>query len=117
MEDSIVRLLKRLLQRLMIFGLGIFSVWLIVFVVFETADRRLPWILALSITYGLPRILFSHAPFVWVSKSFNENGCPATQSQAMDCLVIPSMSHSWVRDNSSDRPLRSSVGQKQMDWV
>jgi hypothetical protein len=47
-----VRLLKRLLQRLVIFGLGIFSVWLIVFVVFETADRRLPWILALAITYG-----------------------------------------------------------------
>ena len=47
-----MRLLKRLLQRLVIFGLGIFSVWLIVFVIFETADRRLPWILALAITYG-----------------------------------------------------------------
>ena len=47
-----MRLLKRLLQRLLIFGLGIFSVWLIVFVVFETADRRVPWILALAITYG-----------------------------------------------------------------
>ena len=47
-----MRLLKRLLQRLVIFGLGIFSVWLIVFVVFETADRRLPWIVALAITYG-----------------------------------------------------------------
>jgi LssY C-terminus len=58
-----MRLLKRLLQRLLIFGLGIFSVWLIVFVVFETADRRLPWILALGVTYGfaayiiLPRII------------------------------------------------------------
>src|SRR6478672_6111639 len=51
-DDKIVRLLKRLLQRLVIFGLGIFSVWLIVFVVFETADRRLPWIVALAITYG-----------------------------------------------------------------
>ena len=47
-----MRLLKRFLQRLVIFGLGIFSVWLIVFVVFETADRRLPWILAVGITYG-----------------------------------------------------------------
>src|SRR3954453_9652760 len=47
-----MELIKRLLQRLLIVGLGIFSVWLIVFVVFETADRRLPWILALSITYG-----------------------------------------------------------------
>jgi len=58
-----MRLLKRLLQRLLIFGLGIFSVWLIVFVVFETADRRLPWVVALGITYGLaayiilPRII------------------------------------------------------------
>jgi hypothetical protein len=56
-------LLKRFLQRLVIFGLGIFSVWFIVFVVFETADRRLPWILALGITYGfaayvvLPRVI------------------------------------------------------------
>jgi hypothetical protein len=58
-----IRFLKRLLQRLLIFGLGIFSVWLIVFVVFETADRRLPWVLALGITYGiaayiiLPRVI------------------------------------------------------------
>jgi LssY C-terminus len=48
-----VRLLTRLLQRLLILGLGIVSVWLIVFVVFKTADRRLPWILAVSLTYGL----------------------------------------------------------------
>jgi hypothetical protein len=48
-----VRLLKRLLQRLLIFGLGIFTVWLIVFVIFETADRRLPWILAVGVTYGI----------------------------------------------------------------
>jgi hypothetical protein len=33
--------------------LGAVSVWLIVFVVFRIADRRLPWILALSATYGL----------------------------------------------------------------
>jgi LssY C-terminus len=48
-----VRLLRRLLQRLLIFGLGVFSVWLIVFVVFEFADQRLPWILALGVTYGI----------------------------------------------------------------
>ena len=47
-----MRLLKRLLQRLLILGLGIFSVWLIVFV-FELVDRRLPWILALGIAYGV----------------------------------------------------------------
>src|ERR1700750_2889031 len=48
-----MRLLIRLLQRLLIFGLGVFCVWLIVFVIFETADRRLPWILAVAVTYGI----------------------------------------------------------------
>ncbi len=48
-----MRLLKRFLQRLLIFALGIFIVWLIVFVVFETADNRLPWILAVGVTYGI----------------------------------------------------------------
>ena len=37
----------------MIFGLGIFCVWLIVFVIFETADQRLPWVLAVATTYGI----------------------------------------------------------------
>jgi hypothetical protein len=56
-------LLTRILQRLLIVGLGVFSVWLIVFVIFETADRRLPWILAVALTYGiaayvvLPRVV------------------------------------------------------------
>ena len=48
-----MRLLKRLFQRLLILGLGILSIWLIVFVIFETADRRLPWLLALGLTYGI----------------------------------------------------------------
>ena len=38
--EPVMRLIKRLLRRLLIFGLGIFCVWLIVFVIFETADRR-----------------------------------------------------------------------------
>jgi hypothetical protein len=48
-----MRLLTRLLQRLLILGLGILSVWLIVFVVFKSADRRLPLVLALGLTYGI----------------------------------------------------------------
>jgi hypothetical protein len=48
-----MRLLKRLLQRLLIFGLGLFSVWLIAFVVFDFADQKLPWVLALAATYGI----------------------------------------------------------------
>jgi hypothetical protein len=34
-------------------GVGVVSVWLIVFVVIKFADRRLPWILALGLTYGM----------------------------------------------------------------
>src|SRR3954454_20652108 len=52
-----MRLLNRLLQRLVIFGLGAFSVWLIVFVVFDTADRKLPWILAVGFTYAIAAYL------------------------------------------------------------
>jgi hypothetical protein len=36
----------------MVLGLGIVSVWLIVFVVFDFADRRLPWLLAFGLTYA-----------------------------------------------------------------
>ena len=46
-------MLAQLVRRLLILGLGIFCVWLIVFVVFDTADRRLPWILAVAVTYGI----------------------------------------------------------------
>jgi hypothetical protein len=42
-----------LLQRLLIAGLGIVTVWLIVFVVFRFTDHRLPWVLAFGVTYGL----------------------------------------------------------------
>ena len=41
------------MQRLAVFATGVFSVWLIVFVVFRITDRQLPWILALSLTYAL----------------------------------------------------------------
>jgi hypothetical protein len=46
-------MLIRFLRRLLVVALGIFTVWLIVFVVFETADHRLPWILAVAVTYGI----------------------------------------------------------------
>jgi hypothetical protein len=48
-----LRLLVRWLRRLAVFLLGVFSVWFIVFVVFRVTDRRLPWILAVSLTYAL----------------------------------------------------------------
>lgn len=48
-----VRWLARLVQRALVLLLGAFSVWLIVFVVFETTDNRLPWIVAVAVTYGI----------------------------------------------------------------
>ncbi len=42
----------RVLQRVIVFGLGILCVWLIVDV-FKFADHRLPTILALSVTYAM----------------------------------------------------------------
>jgi hypothetical protein len=47
-----VRFLVRSLQRAAILGLGVLSIWLIV-LVFGWVDSSLPWILALSVTYGL----------------------------------------------------------------
>jgi LssY C-terminus len=46
------RLFIRFLRRLLIFALGIFSIWLIVFV-FRFVDARASWILALAATYGM----------------------------------------------------------------
>jgi hypothetical protein len=47
------RLLRRFLRRSLVVALGAFSIWLIVFVVFRFADNRLPWVLALALTYGI----------------------------------------------------------------
>jgi hypothetical protein len=45
-------LLKRPLRRVAVLGLGILTVWLIVFV-FRFTDHRLPTVLALAVTYGM----------------------------------------------------------------
>jgi LssY-like putative type I secretion system component LssY len=47
-----LRLLTLIYRRLAVFALGVFSVWLIVFV-FRFTDSRLPTILALSVAYAL----------------------------------------------------------------
>ncbi len=52
-ERQTMRQLIRLAQRLAIFGIGVLSVWLIVFVVFDFADQRLPWFIALAATYAV----------------------------------------------------------------
>lgn len=45
--------LVRTLQRIAIFAIGAISIWLIVFVVFDFADQRLPMALALGLTYAV----------------------------------------------------------------
>jgi hypothetical protein len=45
-------MLRRLLRRLLIFGLGVLAVWLIVYV-FRLTDRRVPTVLAVALTYGI----------------------------------------------------------------
>jgi hypothetical protein len=58
-----LRLLIRFLRRLLVFALGVLTVWLIVFVVFKFVDNRLPAILAVTVTYAmaayviLPRVV------------------------------------------------------------
>jgi len=46
-----IRLLNRWIRRALVLALGAFTVWLIVFVIFRTADNRLPWIVAVALTY------------------------------------------------------------------
>jgi hypothetical protein len=48
-----VRKLNRLMRRALVVALGAFAVWLIVFVVFRIADNRLPWVVAVAMTYGV----------------------------------------------------------------
>jgi hypothetical protein len=47
----------RFLQRLVVLGLGAFSVWFVAFVVFKEVDRRMPLILAVAATYGIAAYL------------------------------------------------------------
>ena len=88
-----MRLLKRLLRRLLILGLGILSVWLIVFV-FRFTDRRLPSVLALAVTYGIAAYVILPRAVRIGLKSYSANGYLASQLPATDCPVIPSISYS-----------------------
>ncbi|MFO1131409.1 MAG: LssY C-terminal domain-containing protein [Hyphomicrobiales bacterium] len=52
-----MELLRRLWRHLLVFLLGVLTVWLIVDVIFRVTDHRLPWILAVAVTYGLAAYL------------------------------------------------------------
>lgn len=48
-----MRRLTLFLRRALVFAIGAISVWLIVFVIFDAADNRLPLLLAAAVTYGV----------------------------------------------------------------
>ena len=87
-----MRFLIRLLQRLVILALGALSVWLIVFVFFELEDHRLPWVLALSLTYGVAAYVILPRVVRLGLKILQRNVCHALRRPATDCPVTPSIS-------------------------
>ncbi len=89
-----MRLLKRLLQRLLVLALGAFSVWLIVFVVFRIADNRLPWILAVAVTYGAAAYVILPRVVLISLKILQRKRGRATRSPATACRAIRSISYS-----------------------
>jgi hypothetical protein len=46
-------LIRRIWRHILVFLIGVLAVWLIVDVIFSITDNRLPWIVALAVTYGL----------------------------------------------------------------
>jgi hypothetical protein len=46
-------LIRRIWRHILVFLIGVLTVWLIVDVVFRITDHRLPWIVAVAVTYGL----------------------------------------------------------------
>ena len=53
-------LLRRIWRHIVVFGLGVLTVWLIVDVVFRITDHRMPWIMAVAVTYGLAAYVWTH---------------------------------------------------------
>jgi hypothetical protein len=75
-----MRLLNRFLQRLLVLGIGIFSIWLITFVIFDFADHRLPWIIALGLTYGI-------AAYIILPRAVRM-GLKVLQRQRVPCYTV-----------------------------
>ena len=45
--------LRLIFQRTLVFALGVLTTWLIAFVIFDFAEKRLPMLLAVAVTYGV----------------------------------------------------------------
>ena len=94
-------LLIRTVQRIAIFTIGAVSVWLIVFVVFDFADKELPVFFALSATYAIGAYVI--LPYA-VRMGLKVLAAPARAELhhrcATDCRPIPSTSCSSARSTS-----------------
>ena len=51
--EDMVRRIGRWVQRLLVAALGVATVWLILVLFVDVADRRLPLVLAIAATYGV----------------------------------------------------------------
>ena len=111
-----MRLLKRLLRRVLVLGLGIFTVWLIAFV-FRFTDSRLPTVLALAITYGVSAYIVLRASFAWVLKFSSANEYLVSQLPGTDCPAIPLISCLRARCNSLTLPLSLPAGRRPIGLV
>ena len=72
-----MRLLIRWLRRFAVLGLGIVGVWFIVFVL-RITDRRLPTILALSLTYAIAAYVILPRVVRMGSRSCSAKACRAS---------------------------------------
>ena len=90
-----MRLLKRLLQRLLVFGLGVTTVWLIVFVVFRSSDHRLPWVLALGVGVA-GQTVAGHCETRHMSR--RANACQDARADATDGEARPESRGNWPEE-------------------
>ena len=70
-------LLVRLFRRILVFLIGVLTVWLIVFVVFQVTDNTLPWVLAVAVTYGIAAYIILPRAIRMGLKVLNRQHVPA----------------------------------------
>ena len=105
-----MRLLIRFLRRLLIFGLGVFGVWLIVLSSSGSSTTGCHgfWLWRSPMASRL--MLSCRVPFAWVSRSCSASRCRVSRSPATGCPAIRSISCSSARCNSFAPPLRPRAG-------
>jgi hypothetical protein len=100
------------LQRVAVLGLGVLSVWLIVFV-FRWADSSLPWIVALSVSYGIAAYLILQRDVRMGLKILQRRHVPRF-TVTSDGLLGDPVSLPW---GSFALLLLPRAGQEQIPWA